>query len=72
MALAAKPRSPSFAGAKALPRLGHRVAWHDSATDQGTIIATNWSGVQIEWDNGNTQFFHHNNMTEVSSALSGS
>jgi hypothetical protein len=49
-------------------KVGHRVAWHDSATDQGTIIATDWSGVQIEWDNGNTQFCHHNNMTEVSSA----
>jgi len=30
------------------------VAWHDSATDQGTVIATDWSGVQIEWDNGKT------------------
>jgi hypothetical protein len=38
------------------PALGHRVAWHDSATDQGTVIATDWSGVQIEWDNGKTQF----------------
>ena len=28
------------------------MAWHDSATDQGTVIATDWSGVQIEWDNG--------------------
>jgi hypothetical protein len=49
------------------PALGHRVAWHDSAMDQGTVIATDWSGVQIEWDNGKTQFFHHNNMSEVSS-----
>ena len=49
-------------------KAGHRVAWHDSATDQGTIIATDWSGVQIEWDNGMTQFLHHNNMTELSSA----
>jgi hypothetical protein len=38
-------------------KVGHRVAWHDIATDQGTIIAIDWSGVQIEWDNGNTQFF---------------
>jgi hypothetical protein len=49
-------------------KVGHRVAWHDSATDQGTVVAADWSGVQIEWDNGKTQFFHHNNMTEVSSA----
>ena len=62
-------------------KVGHRVAWHDSATDQGTVIAatdqgtviaTDWSGVQIDWDNGKTQFFHHNNMTEVSSAPLGS
>ena len=45
-----------------------KLSDHDSATDQGTVIATDWSGVQIEWDNGKTQFFHHNNMTEVSSA----
>ena len=49
-------------------KVGQRIAWRDSATDQGTVIATDWSGVQIEWDNGKTQFFHHNNMAEVSSA----
>jgi hypothetical protein len=48
-------------------KVGYRVAWHDSATDQGTVIATDW-GVQIEWDSGKTQFFHHNNMAEVNSA----
>jgi hypothetical protein len=26
------------------------------------------SGVQIEWDDGKTQFFHHNNMNEVSNS----
>jgi hypothetical protein len=38
-------------------KVGHRVSWHDSPADQGTVIATDWSGVQIEWDNGKTQFF---------------
>jgi len=46
-------------------KVGHRVSWHDSATDRGTVIASDWSGVQIEWDNGKTQFVLHNNMTEV-------
>jgi len=46
-------------------KVGQRVAWHDSSTDQGTVIATDWSGVQIVWDNGKDQFLHHNNMTEV-------
>jgi len=41
------------------------VSWHDSATDRGTVIATDWSRVQIEWDNGKTQLFHRHNMTEV-------
>ncbi len=47
---------------------GQRVVWHDSATDQGTVIATDWSGVQIEWDNGKTRFLHHNTMDEAKSA----
>jgi hypothetical protein len=31
-------------------KIGQRVAWHDSADDQGTVSASDWSGVQIEWD----------------------
>jgi hypothetical protein len=50
--------------------IGQRVGWHDSATDQGTVTASDWSGVQIAWDNGKEQFFHHNNMGEVEVAKS--
>jgi hypothetical protein len=46
-------------------KVGQRVAWHGSATDQGKVTASDWSGVRIEWDNGKNQFFHHNNMNEV-------
>jgi hypothetical protein len=46
-------------------KIGQRVAWRDSADDQGTVSASDWSGVRIDWDNGKTQFFHHNNMDEV-------
>jgi hypothetical protein len=46
--------------------VGQRVAWHDRSTDKGTVIATDWSGVKIAWDDGKEQFFHHNDMTEVS------
>jgi hypothetical protein len=46
-------------------KIGQRVAWQDSLTDQGTVTASDWSGVQITWDNGKTQFFHHNNMNEI-------
>jgi hypothetical protein len=53
-------------------KIGHRVAWHDSAADQGTVTASDWSGVRIAWDNGKDQFFHHNNMTEVEVSAEGS
>ena len=46
-------------------KIGHRVAWHDNAKDQGTVTATDWSGVHIEWDDSGDQYFHHNNMDAV-------
>jgi hypothetical protein len=46
-------------------KIGQRVAWHNSADDQGTVNASDWSGLRIEWDNGKNQFFHHNSMGEV-------
>lgn len=46
-------------------KIGQRVAWHDSASDRGTVKACDWSGVRIAWDNGKDTFFHHNNMDEV-------
>lgn len=49
-------------------KIGQRVAWHDSETDQGTVTSSDWSGVRIAWDNGKDQFFHHNNMTEIQKA----
>jgi hypothetical protein len=42
--------------------------WRSGAVRALPITATDWSGVQIEWDNGKTQFFHHNNMNEVNYA----
>ena len=46
-------------------KIGQRVAWHDSAEGQGTVSASDWSGVRVEWDNGKNQFLHHNNLGEV-------
>ena len=31
---------------------GNRVCWNDDQADQGTIAKTDWSGVEIVWDNG--------------------
>ena len=49
-------------------KIGQRVAWQDSATDLGTVEASDWSGVRIAWDSGKEQFFHHNNMDEIKTA----
>ncbi len=46
-------------------KIGQRVAWLGSAEDQGIVITSDWSGVQIAWDNGKRQFYHHHNMDEV-------
>ena len=48
-----------------LLKLGDRVRWKDSATDQGTVVGTDWSGVSIAWDNGHTASIRHNDMAQV-------
>jgi hypothetical protein len=44
---------------------GNRVCWDNSLTDRGTIAETDWSGVEIVWDNGRTEFYLHNDMATV-------
>jgi hypothetical protein len=44
---------------------GNRVCWNDDQADQGTIAETDWSGVEIVWDNGRTDFCLHNDMAKV-------
>jgi hypothetical protein len=46
--------------------LGTRVCWDKNKTDQGTVTARDWGGVNIDWDNAHTTYFHHNNMKEIS------
>jgi hypothetical protein len=46
-------------------KVGDRVSWKGTVSDQGTVIATDWSGVHIQWDAGKTSFHHHNNMTDI-------
>jgi hypothetical protein len=53
-------------------KIGQRVTWRGNAADQGTVTASDWSGVRIAWDNGKDQFLHHNNMTEVEVSVEGS
>lgn len=44
---------------------GNRVCWDNSLTDRGTISETDWSGVEIVWDDGRTEFCRHNDMAKV-------
>jgi hypothetical protein len=42
-----------------------RVSWKGAVGDQGEVVATDWSGIQIDWDSGKTSFHHHNNMADI-------
>ena len=44
---------------------GDRVCWGVTTTDLGTVIATTWSGVTIDWDDGHTSSIRHNDMGQV-------
>jgi hypothetical protein len=48
-----------------LLKAGDRVGWKASATDQGTVVGTDWSGVTIAWDDGDTNSVRHNDMTQI-------
>jgi hypothetical protein len=48
-----------------LLNVGDRVCWGATTTDQGTVIATAWSGVTISWDDGETNTVRHNDMAQV-------
>ena len=45
--------------------VGQRVFWHGDGDDRGTVVARDWSGVEIRWDKGKSAFYHHNDMREV-------
>lgn len=51
-----------------LLKVGDRVCWKASGTDQGTVVGTSWSGVTIAWDDGDTASIQHNDMAQVERA----
>jgi hypothetical protein len=51
-----------------LLKVGDRVCRKASAADLGTIVRTNWSGVTINWDDGQTVSVQHNDMAQVERA----
>jgi hypothetical protein len=48
-----------------LLKVGDRVCWGTTTTDQGTVIGTSWNGVTISWDDGDTNSVGHNDMAKV-------
>ena len=49
-------------------KVGQRVSWLGNDQDRGVIVERDWTGVKIQWDNGKTSFYHHNDMRDVVSA----
>ncbi len=45
--------------------VGQRVSWLGNDQDRGIVVERDWSGVKINWDNGKTSFYHHNDMRDV-------
>ena len=46
-------------------KVGTRVWLSGDKADRGTVIDKDWSAVQIKWESGKTQSFHHNDMAMV-------
>jgi hypothetical protein len=46
-------------------KVGDRVCWGATTTDQGTVAGTSWSEVTIAWDDGEANSVSHNDMAKV-------
>jgi len=53
-------------------KVGDRVCWNSDVKNQGAIIGTSWSGVTIDWDDGDTTSVSHNDMTQIDRAAGNS
>jgi hypothetical protein len=49
---------------------GDRVFWGHDVKNEGTVKGTSWSGVTIDWDDGESTSVSHNDMAQVSRAPS--
>jgi hypothetical protein len=45
--------------------VGDRVFWQGDVKNQGTIKGTSWSGITIDWDDGDSTSISHNDMAQV-------
>jgi hypothetical protein len=48
-----------------LLKVGERVQWRVTTDDLGTVFATSWSGVMIDWDDKRTSSVQHNDMARI-------
>ena len=39
--------------------------WQDDVKNQGTFRGTSWSGVAIDWDDGESTSVSHNDMAQI-------
>jgi hypothetical protein len=44
---------------------GDRVFWRDDVKNQGTVRGASWSGVTIDWDDGESNSVSHNDMAQI-------
>jgi hypothetical protein len=44
---------------------GDRVCWLGDLKNQGTVRGTSWSGVTVDWDDGDATSVSHNDMGPV-------
>jgi hypothetical protein len=44
---------------------GDRVCWQGDVKNKGTVRGTSWSGVTIEWDDGDSTSVSHNDMAPI-------
>jgi hypothetical protein len=52
-----------------LLKVGDRVCWAATTTDQGTVVDTSWSEVTIAWDDGESNSVSHNDMRQIERLL---
>jgi hypothetical protein len=52
-----------------LLKVGDRVCWGATTTDLGTVVGVAWSGVTIDWGDGEPNSVSHNDMAKVERVL---
>ena len=46
-------------------KLGQPVSWSGSGKHKGIVLSVDWSGVEIDWNDGKCEYRHHTNMEDI-------